>query len=166
MSEPRNPLHGDELEWTEYSRGERFGYRRKQLGAAAGSRMLGCSLFEIPRGRRPFPYHWHTANEEAIYVLSGSGTLRLAGAECVVGPGDYVALPVGERGAHQLINESDEPLRFLIVSEMVEPEVVVQPDSGKIGLITGSPPGGPKAERARFAFFRRNDAVEFDLEEA
>ena len=154
----------DELEWDEHSHG-RFGYRRKQLGAAAGGQMLGCSLFEIPPGRRPFPYHWHTANEEAIYVLSGRGTLRLAGDEVEIKAGDYVACPVGPEGAHQLINSSDDPLRVLLVSEMIEPEVVVQPDSDKIGVIAGAPPGGDKAARTMFAFFRKSDGVEFQSED-
>lgn len=144
--------------------GRRFGYRRRQLGKAAGGRMLGCSLFEIAPGRRPFPYHWHTANEEALCVLSGRGTLRLAGEQVPIGPGDYVACPTGPGGAHQVIITGDAPLRFLCVSEMIAPEVVVQPDSGKIGVIAGTPPGGEKGPRSTSAFFRKQDSREFDLE--
>lgn len=53
--------------------------RRKQLGNAAGGEQLGCSLYEMPPGQESWPYHYHTANEEAMYVLAGRGTLRLAG---------------------------------------------------------------------------------------
>lgn len=164
MSEAKHVVHVDELDWTERSRGKRLGSRRKQLGAAAGGRRLGCSLFEVPPGRRPFPYHWHTANEEAIYVLAGRGRLRLAGVEMPLSAGDYVACPVGEEGAHQVINDSDEPLRFLCVSEMIAPEIVVQPDSDKIGVIVGSPPGATEG-RELFAWFRRGDSRTFNAEE-
>ena len=164
MSKSKHVVHVDELDWKERSRGERLGSRRKQLGAAAGGRKLGCSLFEIPPGRRPFPYHWHTANEEAIYVLAGRGTLRLAGEELPLSAGDYVSCPVGEEGAHQVINDSDEPLRFLCVSEMIAPEVVVQPDSDKIGVIVGSAPGATEGCEL-FAWFRRGDGLTFGAEE-
>ena len=73
-----------DLEWDEQSHGEKFGYRRKQLGSAAGGQKLGCSLYEVPPGCRAWPYHYHLANEEAIYVLGGSGTLRIGGEEVLV----------------------------------------------------------------------------------
>ena len=164
MSKSERVVHMDQLDWKDRAHGERLGSRRKQLGAAAGSRKLGCSLFEIPPGKRPFPYHWHTANEEAIYVLSGRGMLRLAGEEMPLSAGDYVACPVGEEGAHQVINDSDEPLRFLCVSEMIAPEVVVQPDSDKIGVIVGSAPGATEG-CTLLAWFRRGDGLTFDAEE-
>jgi hypothetical protein len=40
----------------------------------AGGEKLGYSLYEVPLGRRAWPCHYHHANEEAIYVLYGSGT--------------------------------------------------------------------------------------------
>src|SRR5690606_36462789 len=67
----------DSLQWSEGRRGDRYEWRRIQLGAAAGGEKLGCSLYEIPPGRRAFPYHSHLANVEAIYVLEEQGTLRL-----------------------------------------------------------------------------------------
>jgi hypothetical protein len=80
---PRVVGDGD-LEWSEHSHGEKFAYRRKQLGSSAGGEMLGCSLYEVPPGRRAWPYHYHLANEEAIYVLESSGTLRIGGEEISV----------------------------------------------------------------------------------
>ena len=77
MREHSNVVNEQDLEWGEQSHGEMFGYRRKQLGSAAGGEKLGCSLYEVPPGRRAWPYHYHLANEEAIYVLEGSGTLRI-----------------------------------------------------------------------------------------
>jgi uncharacterized cupin superfamily protein len=156
-----NLVNADDLPWVDEARGERFGFRRRQLGAAAGGRMLGCSLYELPPGRCSWPYHYHLANEEAIYVLEGEGTLRLAGTERALRPGDYVALPPGEGSAHQVVNRSGAPLRYLCFSTMVEPEISVYPESGKIGVFAGSAPGGAKEARTFQGFYPRRAAVDY-----
>ena len=51
MREHPNVVNEQDLEWGEQSHGK-FGYRRKQLGSAAGGEKLGCSLYEVPPGRR------------------------------------------------------------------------------------------------------------------
>ena len=116
-------VNADQLDWFDCAeatraafpgdagRGLQFGARGKQLGAAAGCNRLGCSLYELPPGKRGFPFHYHLANEEAIYILEGEVTLRLGDREIAVGPGDYIALPVGPDHPHQLINRSDSPVR-------------------------------------------------------
>ena len=98
---PSNVVSEGDLEWSEQAHGDKFGHRRKQLGSAAGGQGVGCSLYEVPPERTAFLRHYHLANEEAIYVLEGSGTLRIGreeGEEVGVSQGDYVALPVGGRG--------------------------------------------------------------------
>ena len=161
-----NSVNENELEWSEQSYDEVFGYRRKALGAAAHGEKLGCSLYEIPPGRKAWPYHYHCANEESIYVLEGTGTLRIGGREFALSQGDYVALPVGEAHAHQVYNTSGEPLRYLCLSTMVEPDILVYPDSGKVGLFAGSAPGGPKERRYLHKYLREDAEVGyFDGEE-
>ena len=140
MKEHPNLVNENDLDWGEQSHGEKFGYRRKQLSSAAGGEKLGCSLYEVPPGRRAWPYHYHLANEEAIYVLEGSGILRIGGEEVEVSRGDYVALPTGEAGAHQILNTSNEALRYLCFSTMVEPDVIVYPGSGEVGSSPGPRP--------------------------
>ena len=142
-----NLVNENELDWGEQSYGEKFGHRRKSLSSVPRGEKLGCSLYEVSPGRRAWPYHYHLANEEAIYVLHGAGTLRIGEREVTVSRGNYVALPAGESGAHQIINTSNETLCYLCFSTMVEPDVMVYPDSDKIGLFAGSAPGGPKEKR-------------------
>ena len=152
--------HGD-LEWEEQSHGEKFGYRRTQLGSAAAGEKLGCSLYEVSPGHRAWPYHYHLANEEAIYVLEGSGILRIGGEEVQVTKGDYVALPAKSEAAHQLVNSSEAVLRYLCFSTMVEPDVMVYHDSGKIGILGGAAPGGPKEKRTLSKFLRIYSEVDY-----
>ena len=69
------------------------------------------------------------------------GTLRIGGEEISVSQGDYVALPARAQAAHQLVNDSGAVLRYLCFSTMVEPDVIVYPDSGKVGIFGGAAPG-------------------------
>ena len=48
-----------------------FSFLRKRLGMAAGGRKLGVSWFEIQPGKKAFPFHFHRANEEGLFVLEG-----------------------------------------------------------------------------------------------
>lgn len=152
MTDTPTVVHENEIEWVDDSHGESFAYRRKALAAATNAESLGCSLYEVPPGKRPFPYHYHTANEEAIFVLSGNGAIRTRDDTFEIRGGDYVALPVGESGARQVINSSDEPLRYLCLSTMIEPEIIMYPDSSKVGLFAGSAPFGSMDRRTLTQF--------------
>ncbi|MEM4780153.1 MAG: cupin domain-containing protein [Halalkalicoccus sp.] len=110
--------------WT----GSEEGGRWKRLGREAGSERLGCTLEEIDPGGQPARYHYHSGNEEALYVLDGEGTLRTPDGEFDVGRDDYVAFPVGERGAHAIENTGESILRCLFVSTMDDADTVVYPD--------------------------------------
>lgn len=153
------PINEAEVDWEESSHGK-TAFRRKRLAVAATGDELGCSLYSIPPGNRSWPYHYHAGNEEALYVLSGEGTLRLDGETYDLRAGDYVPFPADESGAHQLANESSDELRVLLISTMVDPDVTVYPDSGKIGVYTGSAPGAD-AGRDFTEYHRREDAVDY-----
>lgn len=153
------PANEADLDWTETDHGETR-FRRKKLAAAAGGERLGCSLYELPPGSKSWPFHYHTGNEEALYVLAGEGTLRLGGGSHPLRAGDYVALPAGEAGGHRVINDGDDPLRYLALSTMDDPDVTVYPDSGKVGVFAGAAPGG-EGERTVHGYFREDDAVSY-----
>lgn len=161
MSDSSPVIHTNDLPWTEQAHNAKFRVRRKPLSKAAGNQKLGCSLYELPPGCRAYPYHYHLGNEEAIYVLEGSGTLRLGGEEIAIATGDYVAFPTSESAAHQLINTGDTPLRYLCFSTMSEPDVVAYPDSDKVGIFTGAAPGGAKEQRTLNKFFPADAEVNY-----
>lgn len=150
----------EDREWTITERGDRE-YRRVQLGHAAGSEKLGCSLYEVPPGKKAWPYHFHTGNEEAMYVLAGEATIRTPEGGQTAPAGSYAAFPTGEDGTHEVRNEGDEPLRYLAVSTMRDPDVMGYPDSEKVGVFAGSPPGGESDERILSEFFYEADAVDY-----
>ncbi len=161
MADHPHVTNADGLEWAEHSHGERFGHRRKSLSRATEGEKLGCSLYEVPPGRRAWPYHYHLANEEAIYVLEGSGKLRIGEVEVRISGGDYATLPARADGGHQIVNDSGEVLRYLCFSTMIEPDIMVYPDSGKVGVFAGAAPGGSKEQRTFSKFLRSDVEVEY-----
>jgi uncharacterized cupin superfamily protein len=154
-------VNESEVEAETVEHGDEVQFRRRKLGDAAGGERLGASLYELPAGKKAWPYHWHTANEEALYVLAGEGSLRYDDEMLRLEPGDYVAFPTGREHAHRVVNDSDETLRYLVVSEMREPDVLGYPDSEKVGVYAGTPPGGDESERVLSGFFREADTVDF-----
>jgi uncharacterized cupin superfamily protein len=155
-----NVVSEKDLEWGESSHGEKFGYRRKSFSRATGGEKLGCSLYEVEPSRRAWPFHYHAANEEAIYILEGSGTLRIGEEEVPISKGDYLTFPAArEEGAYQLVNTSNSVLRYLCFSTMVELDVMVYPDSGKIGVFVGAAPGGPREKRTLSRFLKEDAEV-------
>jgi uncharacterized cupin superfamily protein len=148
-----------EVDPQQHEKGSRFGFNMKWLGAATGGRGIGCSWLEVPPGRTAFPLHFHSANEEALFVLEGEGTLRLGKETVPLRQGDYVTFPPGEESAHQLINSGKAPLRYLALSTLQPTEIVGYPDSGKIGAANFHfDPSGKRVARLR-ALFRRDSQV-------
>ncbi|MFO1265576.1 MAG: cupin domain-containing protein, partial [Rubrivivax sp.] len=147
----------DAVELEHERAGERFEARVAALGPLAGMRKLGAQLTVVPPGKRAWPYHAHLVNEELVVVLAGSGTLRLADRELPLRAGDVVALVPGREHPHQIVNTSDAELRYLCVSTMEHPDVVLYPDSGKYGVRAGVAPGGDPA-RSTFRVIARLDA--------
>jgi len=128
-------IHSDDLPWEEGGHGDLFAHRRRRLGRESGGLQLGCSMIELDPGKTAWPFHYHRANEEALYLLAGEATLRLGSERVRVRAGDYVALPAGPDDVHQLTNTGTEPVRYLVISTTVTPDVCVYPDSGKVGVV-------------------------------
>jgi uncharacterized cupin superfamily protein len=123
-------LHGDDWDQVE----DRKGWRSQEawVGARIGAELIGGSLYELGPGDRLWPYHTHHANEEWLLVVSGTPTLRSPEGEQDLNQGDVVCFPRGKDGAHQVTNRTDSPIRFLMLSTLVLPDIVEYLDSGKI----------------------------------
>lgn len=137
-------------EWDQEADRPGFRWKRMRLARRLGGELLGGSVYELPPGEKSFPYHYHHANEELLIVLAGSVVLRTPSGLHHLGPGDAELFKTGSKGAHQVINESDEPARFIMMSTMVQPEIAEYPDSGNVGLFSESP--GGKGEPRLYKF--------------
>jgi uncharacterized cupin superfamily protein len=108
----------------------RFG---KQLGAER----TGTTVYELPPGQAICPYHYEYGEEEWLLVLSGRPSLRTPAGVTTLSPMDVAFFPVGPEGAHQVRNETADPVRVMMWSEVVTPSATAYPDSDKVGIWTG-----------------------------
>jgi uncharacterized cupin superfamily protein len=140
-------LNIDETPLDEWRHGERYEARMAQIGKRLGAKKLGYRIVVLPPGKVAWPLHAHLVNEEMFFIVEGTGRLRLGGRDWPVKAGDVIAVPPGSDTPHQIVNDSDADLKYLCVSTMEEPDIVMMPDSGKVNIMAGSPPGGDKAAR-------------------
>jgi uncharacterized cupin superfamily protein len=124
-----------------------FRVRGRGLGPLLGGDLIGAGVYELDPGERGGPYHYELGREEAVLVLIGTPTLRHPEGREQLAPGDLVAFRDEPAGAHQLINESHGPVRYIMFSANCEPFSAIYPDSGKISTSAG--------------IFRITDAVDY-----
>src|SRR6266480_5585284 len=131
-----------------------FRARRARIGRELGSELIGCSVWEVPAGEAAYPYHFHYSDEELVIVLAGRPTLRTPDGTRELDEGEVVRFPLGPDGAHQILNRTSEAVAIVAISSSGRPDVVVYPDSDKIGA-------GERLPRSdgAWAFFRRGDEV-------
>lgn len=152
----------DDLNLTEQVHGRYFSAAMGAIAAPLGATHLGARLVEVPPGKAAWPFHSHHANDEMFVFLGGTGELRFGEERYPVASGMVAVCPAGgAETAHQLIATGDEPLRYIAVSSMREPDVMEYPDSGKVTVFAGAAPGGNKALRRVAASFRTADAVDY-----
>lgn len=153
-------INVNKLEW-QHDGHENFSYYRKRLTPHVFGEKLGASIYKIEPGKKAFPFHFHYANEEAIFVLEGEGSLRTKDGMKPIEEGDYIVFPVGPDYAHQIINTSEKQLIFLCFSTMNHPDICEYPDSNKIGLSAGAAPGGITEKFTLKAYYRKKDNVDY-----
>lgn len=106
---------------------------------------LGARVYEIGPGRTSGLYHFHHGAEELLVVLRGRPTLREPAGERELDEGSVVVFPRGPEGAHQLLNRTDEHVRYLMASTRPSPEAVEYPDTRQLSVMafTESQLGSP-----------------------
>lgn len=132
----------DELEFAPY-RDDREGLpavyrcRDAEVGFVIGAQKLGYRVSTLDPGHRFCPMHGHAREEELFFVIDGEPSVRTPSGTTRCRKGDFIALPVGANGAHQLLNESDAPATVLLLSRTEEIETCYYPDSDKYLIETG-----------------------------
>lgn len=156
-----------DVEFTLQQQGEQYAAQHARLGERLGSQKLGSQLVIVPPGKKAWPYHAHFVNEELFFILAGEGVLRIHDKEYLLSSGDLISIPPGPDYAHQLINVSEtEELTYLSISTMEEPDIVLFPESNKISVIAGTPPGGdPSAATLNFTTRLEHEVDYWDGEE-
>ncbi|MBZ6077150.1 cupin domain-containing protein [Microvirga puerhi] len=89
---------------------------------ALGLTRLGIHHELLPPGRRTSLPHAESAEEEFVYVLEGTPDVWIDGDLFRLAPGDGVGFPAGTGIAHSFLNNTDKPVRLLVVGEATKPE--------------------------------------------
>lgn len=100
--------------------------RTRNLGDRTGLSRIGLHLVRLAPGRESTQQHFHDADEEFIYVLSGRGVAHIGDASYEVGPGDFMGFPA-PAPAHSLENPYAEDLLYLMGGERNAVDVVHYP---------------------------------------
>ena len=102
---------------------------RLQLGDAAGLSQFGVNLLRLPPGQWSSQRHWHSQEDEFVWVVEGEVVLVTDAGEEVLRPGDCAGFPAGEANGHHIQNRSDRDALLLEVGTRSPPgELVDYPD--------------------------------------
>ena len=100
----------------------------RALGAEAGLTQFGVNLVELPPGCWSSQRHWHSHEDELVYVLDGELTLVTEAGEQLVSAGHAVGFPAGKADGHHFINRSGRPARLLAIGSRIEGDECSYPD--------------------------------------
>ncbi|MBS0580222.1 MAG: cupin domain-containing protein [Proteobacteria bacterium] len=88
----------------------------RRLGERLGLTRIGVNLTTLLPGKESSMRHWHTHEDEFVYVLEGEAVLRTDAGEQPLRAGMCAGFPAGSSDGHQLINRSARPVVYLVVS--------------------------------------------------
>jgi len=101
---------------------------KRALGEVFGLTNYGVNLVELPPGCWSAQRHWHTREDEFIYVLSGELTLVTDEGRQQLTAGMAAGFPAGEENGHHLINTSEAAACYLEVGDRIVADEVYYPD--------------------------------------
>ena len=79
---------------------------RQALGDAAGLTLFGVNLTRLPPGAATAQRHWHEAEDELVFVVSGELVLIEDAGETLLRAGEAAAFKAGHADGHHLVNRS------------------------------------------------------------
>jgi len=101
---------------------------RRGLGNPLGIRNFGVNLLRLAPGAWSSQRHWHTRQDELIYILEGEVVLITNAGEEKLRAGMVAGFPAGGANAHHLVNQGDRDALVLEVGDRTQGDDVVYPD--------------------------------------
>ena len=124
---------------------------KRVLGDPAGLTHFGVNLTRLPPGEISSQRHWHSGQDEFVYLLEGELTLITDEGETTIRAGECAGFPAGRANGHHMENRSDRVAVYLEVGDRPSSDRGHYPD---IDLLASSNDG----RRYRFT---RKDGSEF-----
>ena len=124
---------------------------KRALGDALGLTKVGVNLTTLPPGKESSMRHFHTREDELVFVIEGEVVLRTDEGEQTLTAGMCAGVPAGVRNGHQLVNRSSRPARYLEISNRDPEDGAEYPD---VDLVYRKAADGK-------AFFTRKDGTRY-----
>ena len=112
---------------------------RTRLGDAAGLTQFGVNLLRLPPGAWSSQRHWHTGEDEFVYVLAGEVVLVTDAGEEVLRAGDAAGFPANDLDGHCLQNRSGADATVLEIGTRMKGSVAYYPDIDMVAPAGGKP---------------------------
>ncbi|HEY7743303.1 MAG TPA: cupin domain-containing protein [Burkholderiales bacterium] len=112
------------------------GRRKQRLGDALGLKNYGVNLTTIPPGAVSALRHWHSHEDEFIYMVSGELVLVTNDGEQRLTPGMCAGFPAGRADGHCLVNRTGKDAVYLEVGDRRPEDAVTYPDDDIAGQAT------------------------------
>jgi uncharacterized cupin superfamily protein len=90
---------------------------KRALGNAVGLQAFGVNLTELPPGTWSSQRHWHSRQDEFVYILDGELTLVTDDGEFILKAGMAAGFPAGNRNGHHLINRTNKSAAYLEIGD-------------------------------------------------
>ncbi len=101
---------------------------KRVLGDALGLSNFGVNLVTLPPGAWSAQRHWHSHEDEFVYVVAGELTLITDRGEQVLGAGQAAGFPAGKADGHHLVNKGAAPATYLEIGDRRQDDAVTYPD--------------------------------------
>ena len=101
---------------------------RQALGDAGGLTQFGVNLTRLPPGAATAQRHWHEAEDELVFVVSGELVLIEEDGETPLGAGEAAAFKAGHADGHHLVNRSADDAVLLEIGTRASEERGHYPD--------------------------------------
>lgn len=101
---------------------------KRAIGDALGLTKIGVNLTTLPPGKESSMRHWHSHEDELIFVIEGELVLRTDLGDQVLVAGMCCGFPAGTQNGHQLVNRSDAPARYIEISNRDPADNTEYPD--------------------------------------
>jgi uncharacterized cupin superfamily protein len=105
-----------------------MGREKRALGDALGLSHFGVNLVRLPPGMASSQRHWHSAEDEFVYILEGEVELVTDAGAQRLSAGMVAGFPAGRPDAHQLVNRSDRDVIYLEVGDRQAGDEIDYPD--------------------------------------
>ncbi|MEM9804160.1 MAG: cupin domain-containing protein [Cyanobacteria bacterium P01_D01_bin.56] len=123
------------------------GRSRQRIGNAIGLTNFGVNLTTLSPGAQSALRHWHSHQDEFVYVISGELTLVTNIGETLLTSGMMAGFPAGIANGHHLLNRSENDATYLEIGDRTLGDRAEYPDDDLLAL--------PKTEGGHY-FAHRN----------